>query len=141
VKTVPGGVELSLDLDSRIGIGKATGTADFGITTATPFTLQGFRYYQGARLVNANKDVEYRIVDALSGSSVVIDSQAHPEAKADKLAGEFPKDSWFEIYDYGVGDEVVWPYTVSVTRLGANIYQITSPVPVTINLPEGSKVR
>jgi hypothetical protein len=32
-----------------------------------------------------------------------------------RLIQEFPKDSWFEIYDYGVGDEVVWPYSASVT--------------------------
>jgi hypothetical protein len=71
----------------------------------------------------------------------MIDQQAHPEAKADKLAAEFPKGSWFEVHDYGVGDEVVWPYAVSVRRTSQNVYQVTAPVPVTLDLPDGAKTK
>lgn len=135
-KAVPEGAELSLNMDSRIGTGQATGTADFKVLTATPFTLQRYDYYEGARLVNAKGDAEYRLNEVRGASAAMIDRTAHPEATAAKLAEQFPNGSWFEVYDYGVGDEVVWPYAVSVRRTGPGIYQVKSPVPVVVNLPK-----
>jgi hypothetical protein len=139
-KVVPGGAELRLDLDSRIGTGRVTGAADFRVTTMTPFPLHRHRYYHGARLVNAARDAEYRLLDCRDKTAAILDAAAHPDAKAERLAREFPKDSWFDVYDYGAGDEVVWPYAVSVTRVQEGVYRLTSPVPAKVTLPEGSRV-
>jgi hypothetical protein len=135
-KPVPQGVELTLNMDCRIGTGQATGAADFKVLTGTPFTLHRYDYYEGARVINARGDAEYRINEVRSGSTVMIDGKVHPEATAAKLAEQFPQGSWFEVYDYGVGDEVVWPYAVSVKLTGPGIYQVKSPVPVVLNLPK-----
>ncbi|MCX7425934.1 MAG: hypothetical protein NTW96_09995 [Planctomycetia bacterium] len=135
-KPAAGGAELRLNWDSRIGIGQSTGTADGRIQTGTTFTLQRYRYYHGARVTNAAGTAEYRILDARSTSAVILDAKLHPDTTAAKLAGEFPPGSWFEIYDYGVGDEVVWPYRASVTREPSGEYRVTSPVPVKADLPK-----
>lgn len=137
-KAVPGGAELRLDLDSRIGTGRVTGVEDFCVTTPTPFPLARYRYYHGARLVNADRTAEYRLVDVRGAA--LIDREVHPDAKADKLAKEFKNDSWFDVYDYGVGDEVVFPYTVSVVRLRPGVYRVNAPVAAKVTLPEGSQV-
>ncbi len=104
---------LRLDLDSRIGTGQVTGHSDHLVKTTTPFPLSGYRYYHGARLVNAERTAEYRIVDVRAGA--LIDSQAHPECPVEKLEQEFPAGSWFDVYDYGVGDEVVLPLSIQAT--------------------------
>jgi hypothetical protein len=91
-------------------------------------------------LTNADGSAEYRVLDARSRKAVFIDATTHADAKADKLSAEFPNDSWFEIYDYGVGDEVIWPYPVSVTLDGPGQYRVVAPVPVRVELPEGSTV-
>jgi hypothetical protein len=91
--------------------------------------------------VNSQRNVEYRIVEVRSQNAAVIDPQAHPEAMADKLAKEFSNDTWFDVYDYGVGDEVVWPYVVSITPGNPTGYHVTAPVPVKVNLPGGERVR
>ncbi len=59
----------------------------------------------------------------------MVDRSTHPEAKADKLATEFSNQSWFDVYDYGVGDEVVWPCAVSVTFNADGTHCITSSAP------------
>jgi len=133
----PDGARLRLNWDSRIGIGQSAGATDFQIHTRTPFTLQRFRYYHGARVASAAGGAEYRIIEVRSGRAVFIDPKLHPEAKADRLAREFPTDSWFDIYDYGVGDEVVWPYSVSVVVQSPGVYRLAAPVPVKAELPEG----
>jgi len=135
VRKVRGGAELHLDTDSRIGTGKVAGIEDFRVQTDTPFPLQGFRYYHGARLVNARHTAEYRILEAANTRAAFIDQQAHPEAKAEKLAQEFPAGSWFEVYDYGAGDEVVYPHWVSVTRTGPNLYTVDASTKATVHLP------
>ena len=139
-KPVAEGAQLRLNWDSRIGVGRCTGAADHRIQTSTPFTLQRYRYYHGARVTNADGNAEYRILDARSRKAVILNAEAHPDAKVDQLAHDFPKDSWFEIYDYGVGDEVIWPYSVSVTLHQPGQYRVASPVPVKAELPEGSEI-
>ncbi|MDA1140565.1 MAG: hypothetical protein O3B01_18510 [Planctomycetota bacterium] len=113
-RTVDGETELRLEFDSRIGTGKVTGHGDHQLETSTPFALRGFRYYHGARLVNAGGTAEYRL-NGIHGK-VFIDGTQHPEAKADKLKKEFELDTWFEVYDYGVGDELIWPQSAAITR-------------------------
>ncbi len=99
------GARLHLGYDSRIGTGKVIGHADHLVKTDTPFRLAGYRYYHGARLVNAEQSAEYRMID-VHGSWVDVDANAHPECTAQTLQEQFPADSWFEIFDYGVGDAV-----------------------------------
>jgi hypothetical protein len=134
-KPSAGGAELRFDGDSRIGIGRVTGHGSQRLQTDSPFSLQRFRYYHGARVANPAGSAEYRILDARSAKAVFLDGIAHPAAKAEKLANEFPTGSWFEIYDYGVGDEVVWPYTASVTLEPSGQYRVTAPIPVKADLP------
>ncbi len=131
--------ELALNTDSRIGTGKVTGVEDFRVLTNVAFHLHHYGYYEGARLVNAARTVEYRLNEVRNGKCAMIDARAHPEATGDKLAAEFPEGTWFNVYDYGVGDELVWPYAVSVTRTGDYAYRVTAPVPVTLSLPDKAR--
>ena len=140
-KTAAEGAELRLAGDSKIGLGRSTGTADHRIQTDSPFTLQRFRYYHGARVTNAQRSAEYRIIDARSGSAVFLDAARHAEAKAGRLASEFPPGSWFEIYDFGPGDDVIWPYAASVVLERPGLYRVQAPVPVKADLPPGSQIR
>ncbi len=109
-KAVGDGAELRLEFDSCIGTGKVTGHADHHVKTDTPFPLERYRYYHGARLVNAAGDAEYRIIEVRSGKHAIINAQVHPEATAETLAAEFPVGSWFDVYDYGVGDGITADY-------------------------------
>ena len=130
--------QLELAADSRIGVGRARSTTDFHVATSTPFVLHGFGYYDGARIVNSDNTAEYRINQIHSARDVMIDRLAHPKAKADKLAAEFPPRTWFSIYDYGVGDQISWPYTATVTFNPDGTHQITSSAPasdVTVRVP------
>jgi hypothetical protein len=138
--SVSDGAQLRLNWDSRIGVGRCTGVADHRILTSTPFTLQRYRYYHGARVTNTKGSGEYRILDARSRRAIILNANSHPDTTADKLSGEFPKGSWFEIYDYGVGDEVIWPYSVSVILDQPGKYRVVAPIPVKAELPEGSKI-
>jgi hypothetical protein len=140
VEPVAQGVRLQLNWDSRIGVGRSTGAADHRVQTDTPFTLQRFRYYHGARIANADGSAEYSILDARGGRAVILDHNVHPDATADKLSQSFPPESWFEIHDYGVGDDVVWPYCVRVMLQRPGQYRVAAPVPVKVELPEGSSM-
>jgi hypothetical protein len=134
-KAVPEGAALSLDLDSRIGTGKVAGVGDYEVKTQTPFNLQGFRYYLGARLVNADRTAEYRITEVAAKRAALIDKACHPEAKRGKLAKEFAQGSWFKVYDYGLGDEVVRPHYVSLVRTGEKTFGARGAGRFTVSLP------
>ena len=139
-RKVTEGVELRLDLDSRIGTGQVTGVEDFRVKTTTPFPLNRYRYYHGARLVNEDHIAEWSLIDARSGEAAILDAEAHPDATADRLDEAFQAGTWFDIYDYGIGDEVVWPYAVRLTRIERGVYRLTSPVPAQVRLPDGRLV-
>ena len=109
------GLELEFAADSRIGIGRVTGVDGRNILTDTRFYLGGYRYYHGARLTNAGASAEYFSSDVVNRKYAQIDPAMHPTVDPAKLAAEFPVGSWFEIYDYGVGDEVVWPIVSETT--------------------------
>ncbi len=125
-KVVGDRAQLRLALDSRIGAGRVTDVEDYRVRTETPFPLNGFRYYHGARLVNAQRTAEYRLIDVRTEKAAFIDPQIHRDAKAGKLAKEFPKGAWFDVYDYGVGDEIVFPHQARLTRTGPNMYFVTA---------------
>ena len=72
----------------------------------------------------------------------MIDRGEHPQATAEKLAGEFAAQSWFDIYDYGVGDEVVLPYAVSLAFNADGTHRVTSQAPsdlVSVRSPTGPR--
>lgn len=116
VETTPAGTVLSLDLDPLIGTGLVTGAEADRVLTSTPFALRGHRYYHGARLVNAAGTAEYRLAGVTSAGFALIDLQEHPELRQEHLAAAFPNGTWFEIFDYGVGDELSWPTIVSLSQ-------------------------
>jgi len=140
-RSVAAGAELRLEFDSRIGTGKVSGHDANLVNTSTPFPLSRYRYYHGARLLNAAGTAEYRLIEVRSDRGAIIDASVHPEAAADKLAVEFPTDTWFEVYDYGVGDEVVFPHACSVTLTGLSACDITATTKLTATLLYHSGVR
>ena len=113
------GAELLLEFDPLIGTGRVTGTDGLRVLTSTDMPLYMYRYYHGARLVNAEGTREYRIAGTLNQKWVLIDTEQHPDLSAATVAGEFPTDTWFRIYDYGVGDEVSCLHVVSISRSGS----------------------
>ena len=133
-----GGVELQLDLDPMIGTGKVAKVTDYQVHTPTEFPLHNYGYYDGARIVNADETCEYRIHEVRHRNAAFIDRQAHPEATASRLDEQFAEGAWFKVYDFGVGDQVVWPYSISVVRTAENTYDLRSPVPIELILPSGS---
>ena len=128
---------LRLDLDSRIGTGLVTGVQDHRVLTSTPFLLHGHRYYHGARLVNADGTAEYQLIDVRDRKWAIIDTQIHPHATADVLATQFQKGSWFDVYVYGIGDEIDFPYTVHVRRDRNNVFKVTGPSFAVVDVSEG----
>ncbi len=129
------GAELQLADDPVVGTGQVTGTNDQQVLTGTPFVLHGHGYYEGARLINAAGTTDYRLAEVRHATAAHLDADACPTAKKDQLAKEFPVGSWFTVYDYGVGDEVIWPYAVSVARQADGSYQVTAPVEVKVVVP------
>jgi hypothetical protein len=131
---------LILEYDPCIGLGQVTGSADHRVLTDTAFRLQGGRYYHGARITNAAGSAEYHLGGIASGRFALIDRELHPEASGEKLAAEFPPDSWFTVYDYGIGDELVLPGTVVVRQVGPAAYRVAAWDRPTLNLPAGTDV-
>ena len=134
-KEVGDGAELHLEFDSHIGVGKVSGVDSHKVLSSTAFPVSGYRYYHGARIVNAQRTSEYQLAGMCRGKFALIDSSLHPDIAADKLAAEFPVDSWFDVYDYGVGDEVVWPYAESVAAIGPAAYRVTGTDEFALSLP------
>jgi hypothetical protein len=111
-----GRAALKLEFDPCIGIGRVTGIEPGKVLTDTRFYLRGFRYYHGARIGNEEGTVSYRIAGIDDRDYVLLDAAENPDIGVDDLTRAFPADSWFGIYDYGVGDTVVWPNCASVVR-------------------------
>lgn len=137
VSKVAGGARFSLVGDSLIGTGRVAGVENYRVRTETPFVLNGYRYYHGARLTNAARTAEYQIIDVRSQKAAFIDPEVHPDARTYKLAGQFRKDEWFHVYDYGVGDHVVFPHRATAQRTGPNKYTVSATEKVAISLPTG----
>ena len=129
-------VVLHLEFDPLVGIGQVSSHETGIIRSDTPFRLRGMRYYHGARVSNEAGDADYRI-EGISGGAV-LDPRVHPEVDAETLAAQFPAGSWFSIYDYGVGDEVRIPHTISLNRNSPVTYGITATDEVSFALPGGA---
>jgi len=117
-------------------MGRVTGAEDFKVLTETDFVLQRWGYYEGARLTNEDGSADYRINEMRSKSAAMIDQNLHPEATAEKLADEFAEGTWLKVYDYGVGDEVVWPNVVSVVVVNENVVEVTGAGAISVTLPD-----
>ncbi len=137
VEVVAEGVKLALANDSLIGTGRVTGAADFKVLTGTDFVLQRWDYYHGARILNEDGSADYRINEMRSKSAAMIDQHMHPEATAARLGEQFAEGSWFRVYDYGVGDKVVWPNVVSVMVRDDHRVEVTGAGTISVTLPEG----
>ncbi len=134
-RRVGDGAELRLAMDARIGTGQVAGTGDYRVLTGTPFNLQNYEYYEGARIVNADGTAEYRINEVRSGKFALIDPALAPGATADTLAAEFAEGTWFEIWDYGVGDQVVLPSAASLTLTREHTWDASAAGRVDVRLP------
>ena len=84
--------------------------------TSTAFPLHGYRYYHGSRIVNEARTAEHRLAGIRSGKFALLDPETEGNVDSATLEAEFPGGSWFEVYDYGVGDTVEWTSVVSVSR-------------------------
>lgn len=131
-----GGVRLALSMDSRIGTGQVTGTEDHRVLTDTPFHLNRWGYYEGARIASADGAAEYRVNEVRNAGFALIDPEQHPDATAAALAGEFPNGTWFEVFDYGVGDTVRWPMSASATRRSAHTWEMSTGGGARVSLPQ-----
>ena len=58
---------------------------------------------------------------------------------AARLAAEFLIDTWFDGYDYGGGDQVVWPQSASITEVGPAAYKVTATDKFSLSLPKNVK--
>ncbi len=128
-------VTLALSMDSRIGTGEVTGADDFRVLTKTPFRLHDWGYYEGACIRPADGSAEYRLNEVRSGKFALIDPEQHPDATAQALAADFPEGTWFEVFDYGVGDEVRWPMAVSVTQKSPHAWDMSTGTGAQVRLP------
>ncbi len=130
------GVTLTLSMDPRIGTGEVTGTQDGRLLTPTAFPLQRFDYYEGALMRNMDGSAEYRINEVRSAKFALIDREQHPDATADALAADFPEGTWFEVFDYGVGDTVTWPMAVGITQRAPHTWDMSTGAGARVRLPE-----
>jgi hypothetical protein len=131
------GARLRLEFDSLIGIGRVTGWAEGRVLSDARFPLQGFRYYHGARIVPEAGGEDLAVEEIRDRDGVFLEADRHGGMAASELERRFPRGSWFRIYDYGVGDELVWTLQSSLARVGDGIYRLSSTgVPEAV-LPQG----
>jgi hypothetical protein len=65
----------------------------------------------------------------------MIDHEQHPEATAERLASEFAEGTWFEVFDYGVGDQVRWPMAVSIMQRSPHTWDMRTGAGARVSLP------
>jgi hypothetical protein len=131
--TAAAGDTLTFDYDSCIGVGKVTGVEGRRVTTDTPFTLHHLRYYHGARIVNHDGTTEHRIIEVRNKGYALSETDIDPDA--------FPTGSWFNVYDYGVGDEVVFPHVATLELVADGVYELNSTGNAQAQLPAGHELR
>jgi hypothetical protein len=76
-----------------------------------------------------------RINEVRSSRFALIDRERHPDATADALAEAFPPGTWFEVFDYGVGDRVRWPMVASVTQKSPHTWDMNAGSGARVSLP------
>lgn len=133
-EAIEDGAKLQLEYDSLVGTGEVSTVEADVVRSSTPFQLRGYRYYHGARLVNAAGDAEYRI-DGINGGAF-IDMEKHPGVTQETLQAQFPTGSWFNVYDYGAGDTLEAPSVASVELRGQQTYAVTTTGNVALSVPK-----
>jgi len=113
---VPGGVELTLRWDPRIGEGPVKEIHDDGVTSAVTLLFGGL-YFRGKTLSNEDHSRTYKI-HGVKDSRAYIHGEAHPGLDKGALSRDFADRDGdgiarFLIYDYGVGDEISLPTIIS----------------------------
>jgi len=114
---VPGGVELTLELDPRIGEGTVQEVREDGITSAVRLMFERL-YYKGKTLSNEDNTATFKI-NGVKESRAYLNAATHPEVGKDALVRGFAdKDgdglTRFLIYDYGAGDKLTVSTILSV---------------------------
>lgn len=117
-RPIPGGLELTLNLDPRIGEGPVASCSDGEVKSGVGLRMASYLYYAGKHLSNEDGSVVYRLTD-VHGTSCVLDSAhgAVPAAQLEREFGDRDGDGLrrFVIYDYGPGDTITIPCWASVT--------------------------
>ena len=138
---VPDGTQITVDVDARIAEGYVEKVEPDLVDGSIHLPLARLpRYYHGKTLSNEDGTVLYRTLGAASsGKGFVIDQQQHGTVPAERLRRQFlaPEGAptkRYIVYDYGIGDTVVFAHTVSVTRIDRE-FRITSTAPGSLQLP------
>ena len=117
-RPVPQGVELTFELDPRVGEGTVAKVADGHVESSESLPLASYTYYMGKTLYNEDGSARYTL-RGLPGSRrkrkyAYLDQELHPGVTAAELAEQFTDrdgdgNARFVIYDYGPGDTVTVP--------------------------------
>jgi len=144
---VPDGTQLTVDVDARIAEGYVEKVEPGLVDGSIHLPLARLpRYYHGKALSNEDGSALYRTLGAApSGRGLVIDQEHRRALPVEKLRGQFlaPRgkpSKRYLVYDYGIGDTIVFAHTVSATRTTAG-FRITSTAPGTLRLSGRPSVR
>ncbi len=118
-RSVPDGVELTLELDPRIGEGPVTSVFASYIGCGADLIFGRWLYYHGKTLANEDGSATYKITGVSGNHNAFLDQTQHPGLTQEQHASEFvDKDgdgvARMLIYDYGPGDTVTVPNSVAV---------------------------
>lgn len=146
-----GKVRLKLNTTSLLGEGVSSGTEDGTIKNEVMLDYAGLRLvdgkwrsapslYLGSTLEDESGKVSLPVNGVRADGKpadtqydVVLDPKVKPAA--DKLAAMFPTGAVFNLYDYGVGDEVTVPCVISLSASGDGTYSLEATDDATVTLP------
>ena len=146
-----GKVRLKLNTTSLLGEGISSGTDDGAVKNDVMLDYAGLRLvdgkwhsgvsvYVGSRLEDESGKVSLLVKGVRSDGKpedvqydVVLDPNTKPEA--DKLAKMLPSGTVFNLYDYGVGDQVTVPCVMSLRANADGTYSLAATDDVTVTLP------
>jgi hypothetical protein len=121
-RPIPQGVELTFELDPRVGEGSVANVADGHVESSESLPLGSYAYYMGKTLSNEDGTAQYKL-RGMPGSRgrrkyATIDQKLHPGVTAAELARRFTDrdgdgNARFVIYDYGPGDTVTVPTIIT----------------------------
>ena len=146
-----GNVRLKLNTTSLLAEGISSGTEDGVVKNEVMLDYAGLRLvdgkwrsgisvYVGSRIEDESGKVSLLVKGVRSDGKpedvqydVVLDPNTKPAA--DKLAKMLPAGTVFNLYDYGVGDQVTIPCVMSLSTNEDGTYSLAATDDVTVNLP------
>ena len=146
-----GKVKLKLNTTSLLGEGISTGTEDGTVRNEVMLDYAGLRYvggkwlsggsvYVGSRLETESGKFSLLVKGVRSDGEppgvkydVILDPKA--EATKSKLAAILPVGTVFNLYDYGVGDQIAIPCVMSLKANADGTYALVATDDVTVTLP------